>query len=147
MSQLHLERLLCRGLAVLAQPPFKLCKPNVVLNSGLLHANGVLLDRYMNPWDLQSARRIRHVGIFRTLSDVERNPLYDKEAIEQLKIFFATKAGLIQAGQNSLIAADKAKRLLDLGVPDVMMPILGETYVELNELQVKVWGTKRIRKM
>jgi hypothetical protein len=41
----------------------------------------VLLDRFMNPWDLNSARRITHVGIYRTLSDCERNPMYDKAAI------------------------------------------------------------------
>jgi hypothetical protein len=103
----------------------------------------VLLDRFMNPWDLQSGRRITHTGIYRTLSDCERNPLYDKAAIERLKIFFATKQGLVIAGQNALIAADKAKRLLDLGVPDVLMPLLGETYVELNEMQVKVWDDEK----
>jgi hypothetical protein len=103
----------------------------------------VLLDRYMNPWDLQSGRRITHVGIYRSLSDCERNPFYDQAAIDRLKVFFATKQGLVIAGQNNLIAADKAKRLLDLGVPDVLMPILGETYVELNELQVKVWDEEK----
>ena len=33
----------------------------------------ILLDRYMRPWDLQSARRITHIGIFRTLCDIKRN--------------------------------------------------------------------------
>jgi len=103
----------------------------------------VLLDRYMRPWDLQSARRITHIGIFRTLSDVERNPLYDAEAIKRLKEFFATKAGLILAGQNALAAADAAQRMNDLGVPDVQHPLVGETYVELNECQQKVWDPAR----
>jgi hypothetical protein len=111
----------------------------------VIDAQDVLLDRYMNPWDLQSARRITHVGIFRTLSDVERNPLYDKAAVAKLKEFFATKQGLIKAGQNSLIAADKAQRMLDMGVPDVLSPILGETYVELNEMQIKVWDEAKKR--
>ncbi len=105
----------------------------------LVEAMDVLLDRYMKPWDLNSARRITHVGIYRTLSDCERNPLYDKDAILRLKKFFATQAGLIKAGQNSIIVADRAQRMIDMGVPDVQNPILGETYVELNEMQVKVW--------
>jgi hypothetical protein len=101
----------------------------------------VLLDRYVNPWDINSGRRITHVGIYRTLSDIERNPLYaaSTEAITKLKTFFATQQGLIVAGQNSLIVADRAKRLTDMGVPDAQTPILGETYVELNEMQYKSW--------
>ncbi len=99
----------------------------------------VLVDRYANPWDLQSAKRITHVGIYRKIADIERNPLYDSAAIAALRTFFATKAGLIQAGQNSLIVADRSQRMIDLGVPDVLLPIVGETYVELNETQEKMW--------
>jgi hypothetical protein len=99
----------------------------------------VLVDRYTNPWDLQSGRRITHLGIYRTLADCERNPLYDKAAIDKLKVFFASKQGMIQAGQNSLAVADRTQRLSDLGVPDILLPALGETYVELNETQQKVW--------
>ena len=99
----------------------------------------VLLDRYVNPWDICTGRRITHVGIYRTLSDVERNPLYDKAAITRLKEFFATKQGLMVSGQNSLIIADRTQRLTEMGVPDAIMPILGETYVELNEMQYKSW--------
>jgi hypothetical protein len=99
----------------------------------------VLVDRYMKPWDLNSAKRITHVGIYQSLSDIASNPMFDQEAVTKLKQFFATKAGLIQAGQNALIAADRAQRMLDLGVPDVLLPILGETYVELNEMQYRVW--------
>src|ERR1017187_6771301 len=98
----------------------------------------VLLDRYANPWDIQSGRRITHIGIYRTLSDIKLNPLYDKEAISRLEVLFATKAGLIQAGQNSLAVADRSQRMSDMGVPDVLMPVVGETYVELNECQQKV---------
>lgn len=103
----------------------------------------VLVDRFANPWDLNTGRRITHVGIYRTLSDVERNPLYDTEAISRLKEFFATKQGLFQSGQNALIVAGRAKRMTDMGVPDVMNPIVGETYVELNEMQKKVWDPER----
>lgn len=36
----------------------------------IIDPQDVLVDRYVNPWDLESARRITHTGIFRTLSDV-----------------------------------------------------------------------------
>lgn len=99
----------------------------------------VLVDRYANPWNIHTGRRITHTGIFRALSDIERNPLYDKAATDRLRTFFATEQGLIIAGQNALAAADAARRMTDMGVPDVMNPIVGETYVELNEMQYKSW--------
>ncbi len=47
---------------------------------------------------------------------------------------------MIKAGQNAQAAADKAKRLQEMGAPDVAEPVPGETYVELNESQWKIWG-------
>jgi hypothetical protein len=105
----------------------------------ILDPQDVLVDRYVNPWDIDSGRRVAHVGIYRTLSDLSRNPMYDKGVVSKLAAFFNSPQGLIVAGQNSRIVADRAQRLLDMGVPDVMLPMVGETYVELNELQVKVW--------
>src|SRR5215472_18432794 len=49
----------------------------------------ILLDRFMNPWDVESARRITHIGTFRTLSDIKLNPFYDKAAVKALEDFFA----------------------------------------------------------
>lgn len=108
-------------------------------NMEVIDPQDVLVDRYVNPWDIQSARRITHVGIYRTLSDISRNPLYDQEAVTALKTFFSTQQGLLQAGQNADIVADRAQRMTEMGVPDVQSPVLGETYVELNEMQIKLW--------
>ncbi len=99
----------------------------------------VLVDRYVNPWDLESANHITHVGIYRTLAQISMNPMYDGAAVTRLKTFFATQQGLVKAGENSLIVADRNQRMQDMGVPDVENPIVGETYVELNETQIKVW--------
>lgn len=40
----------------------------------IIDPQDVLVDRYVNPWDLDSARRITHTGIYATLSDIERMP-------------------------------------------------------------------------
>jgi hypothetical protein len=117
-------------------------KVNIIdgwFNLEVIDPQDVLLDRYTNPWDIQSGRRTTHIGIYRSLSECELNPLYDQAAIKELRIFFATQQGLVLAGQNSLAAADRAQRMMDMGVPDVLNPIVGETYVELNEMQQKVW--------
>ena len=106
----------------------------------VLDPQDVLVDRYVNPWDIDSARYLIHVGIYRTLSSCELNPMYDAAAIAELRKFFATEQGLVKAGENAQLAADRAQQRHDmLGVPDVMNPIVGETYVELNEHQIKVW--------
>jgi hypothetical protein len=115
------------------------------LNLEIIDPQDILVDRYVNPWDLESARRITHTGIYVTLSDIERNPMFTPAAVTSLKVFFGTQQGLVVAGQNAQMAADKAKRLEDIGVQDVMSPILGETYVELNECQMKSGTQRRTR--
>ncbi|HKQ06132.1 MAG TPA: hypothetical protein VJ464_13435 [Blastocatellia bacterium] len=105
----------------------------------VLDPQDVLVDRYIDPSDIETARRVIHTGIFSALSDVAQNPMYDQEAITKLKEFFATNAGLIKNEENTRIMQDKNQRMSDMGVPDANNPILGETYVELNEHYVKVW--------
>lgn len=92
------------------------------LSLEIIDPQDVLVDRYVNPWDLDSARRITHTGIYATLSDIERNAMFDKSAVNALKVFFATKMGFVVAAQNAEMAADKAKRLEALRVSDVMTP-------------------------
>jgi hypothetical protein len=105
----------------------------------VIDSQDVLVERYVNPWDIESARHLTHIGIYRSIDQIEQNPLYDKDVITRLKAFFGTKAGLILSAENTLALADRAKRMLDLGVPDALLPIIGGTIVELNEHQVKLW--------
>jgi hypothetical protein len=102
----------------------------------------ILLDRFMLPWDISTARHVTRVGIYRTLSELARNPAYDRQAIKNLEAFFGSKSGVIKASENAQIMADKAERLRQLGVPDVLDPQVGETYVEINETQIKVQDEK-----
>lgn len=103
----------------------------------VLDPQDVLLDRFMKPWDVSTARHVTHVGIYRSLSDIAQNPAYDKAAITRLRAFFTSKQGLIKASDNAQIIAERAERLRLMGVPDVLDPQVGETYVELNESQIK----------
>lgn len=105
----------------------------------VLDPQDVLVDRYVDPADIETARRIIHTGIFRSLADVKLNQMYDAAAIAELERFFATNAGLIKNSENVRLMTDKNQRMEDMGVADMNTPILGETYVELNEHYVKVW--------
>jgi len=92
----------------------------------------LLVDRFMNPFDLHSSRFLIHTHIFETLSSLEKNKDYDQEAVKKLKLWHASDQGLLKAKQNLQMLSDKNQKLAEMGVPDVDAPILGETYVELT---------------
>ncbi len=115
---------------------------NGMITFTVLDPQDVLLDRFMLPWDIRSARNVTRVGIFRTLSDIARDPRFDKDAVANLRQFFETKQGIIKASENAEMAADRASRLRLMGVADAMDPKVGETYVELNETQIKLFDEK-----
>lgn len=92
----------------------------------------MLVDRFMNPYDIDSARFIIHTHIFKPLSSLENNPDYDQAEVAKLKEFFQSKQGIIKAQDNMNSLQEKNKRLEDLGVTDTEDPVMGETYVELK---------------
>lgn len=92
----------------------------------------ILVDRYCDPTNLNSSRFLIHTHIFKPLSSLEHNELYDKAAIGRIKEFYKTDLGLVKAADNKEALTEKNQKLVDLGVGDVEDPILGETYVELN---------------
>ena len=105
----------------------------------ILDPYDILVDRYADPADLDTAQFIIHQHIFRTLREIENNPLYDQGAIAKLKIFYATEGGLIKSGENAQSLAEKNQRMETMGDVDITNPLLGEVYVELNEHYIKLW--------
>lgn len=103
----------------------------------------VLVDRYMDPADIETAAFVIHTGIFRRLADVERNALYDKAAVSKLRDLFATREGLVKADDNRSRMQERSDRLRAMGLQDVEFPQLSETYVELNEHQRKEWNAEK----
>lgn len=99
----------------------------------------ILVDRYADPSDLETADHISEHGIYRTLSQLEANPNFDKAAVNRLKMFYATAQGLIKVEEVTQQMQDKAQRMDQLGVPDNLMPQLGTTVVELKVHYQKVW--------
>ncbi|PIR72599.1 MAG: hypothetical protein COU42_00745 [Candidatus Nealsonbacteria bacterium CG10_big_fil_rev_8_21_14_0_10_36_24] len=105
----------------------------------ILDPYDILVDRYADPADLDTAQFIIHQHIFRILREIENNPLYDQGAITKLKIFYATEGGLIKSGENAQSLAEKNQRMETMGDVDITNPLLGEVYVELNEHYIKLW--------
>ena len=92
----------------------------------------MLVSRYCDPFNLHSSRYLVHTHIFKPLSSLANNPMYDQRAIMRLKEFYATQQGLIKAATNAKMLSEKNKKMQEMGVPDVDSPVLGETYVELS---------------
>lgn len=92
----------------------------------------ILVSRYTDPTNIHSSRFLIHTHIFKPLSTLENNPMYDQEKVKKLKIFYATEAGLIKAASNKEMYEEKMKKMADMGLSDAYDPILGETYVELS---------------
>jgi len=92
----------------------------------------ILVDRYTDPTDLDTARVLIHTHIFKPLSSLVGNELYDQDAVKRLQTFYATKMGLIKQSDNLDSLNKKNEKLSELGIQDVESPILGETYVELS---------------
>lgn len=97
----------------------------------------ILIDRYVDPSDIDSARFLIHEHIYKPLSSLKSNPMFDNDAVKRLQLYLGTDAGLIKAEENQLDWIEKQGREAALGVIDAYMPILGETYVELNKWFVK----------
>jgi hypothetical protein len=108
----------------------------------------MLVDRYVDPTDLETANFVIEGGIYESIDDLAQNPLVDKEALERIKIYYASNQGLIRAEQVVHDMQAKSQRLIDMGVPDAMLPMLGQTMLELKVHYVRIYddedGTSHI---
>ena len=106
----------------------------------------ILVDRFMNPYNIDSSRFLIHTHIFVPLSELEQNEDYDQERVAELKTFFESQLGIVKANDNENSLSRKNQKMSDLGVQDMDDPLLGETYVELSIHYVKrdVDGEDRI---
>lgn len=104
----------------------------------------ILVSRYADPADINTSRFLSHCHIYKPLSEIENNPIYDQEEVYKLKQFFATDMGLIKEQHNREMATEKNRKMQEMGKEDVESPILGETYVEMS-MQF-VWRDKESRK-
>lgn len=92
----------------------------------------ILVDRYMDPTNIDSSRFLIHTHIFVPLATLENNPLYDQEKVKDLITWHATEQGLIKSKTNDEMRAKKNQKMADMGLSDVDAPVLGETYAELT---------------
>lgn len=102
----------------------------------------MLVDRFVNPYDLDSARYLVHINIFVPLSSLKTNPDYDQKEVQKLEDYFKSELGIVKAQDNQNALQTKNQKLSDMGVTDMDDPVLGETYVQLSMYYVKKDGQK-----
>lgn len=101
-----------------------------------------VVDRNSDPADLETARQITELHIFRTLGQLSANPLYDQAAVKRLKVYYATAQGLVSQEQITQALQDKNQRLEEMGL-DSSNQQLGQTIVELKVYRFKEWDDVR----
>lgn len=113
-------------------------------SSEVLEPYDWVADRYCDPSDIdETAMYQAHLNIFRSMSQIEANPLYDKGAIARLKVFFAEAMGLARSEENIKQMQARNERMQDMGLWDIDAPSLGETFVNLTEHYIKLWSEER----
>lgn len=92
----------------------------------------ILIDRYCDPADIDSARYLIHQHIYVPLSVLEQNTNYDQEKIERLKEWYTSREGLVKQEDNKRSFTEKQAKMSDMGVDDVYDPVVGEVIFELS---------------
>ena len=92
----------------------------------------ILVDRFTDPHNLDSARWLIHTHIFIPLSQIESNPDYDQDEVARLKDWLENKEGIVKIADNEKMMIEKNKKLSEMGLTDVEDPVLGETYIEIS---------------
>lgn len=123
---------------------WKLRIENGKFQAEVLDPMDVIIDATADPADIDgTAMDIIHRHIFVPLKTLQNNKEYDQEAIKRLWTDYQTPQGLKKAAENAQAAVDKAQRMEDMGNPDALNPIIGETIVEINEHYVRLWSEEK----
>lgn len=98
----------------------------------IIDPEDILIDRYVRPEDINSARFLIHTHIFKTLSQLKKSKIYDQDKIKELETWYKSQEGIVKSADNMAMLERKNAKLRAMGVTDVDDPILGETYIELS---------------
>jgi len=92
----------------------------------------MLVSRHTDPVNLNTSRFLIHMHIYVPLSVIEANEDYDKAEVAKLKKWAYSEQGIVKVTGNEEMAIEKAKKMEDMGMEDVVDPVLGEAYIELT---------------
>lgn len=93
----------------------------------------LIVHRFTEPSDIDSADCIIQQHIYKTFTWITTNEDYDKAAREKVKLYYSEDSHSVEQDDTMSGMVAQAERTAQLGVPDAFSPLVGETYIELNE--------------
>lgn len=111
----------------------------------VLDTYDVLYDPLMNPIDLETARFIIRINIYKPLRDVLADDRYSSEGKTKLETYKDTQPGIIQSNNNIKEAKEKQERLVSTGVnrSDFAHFAGGDALVAITEHYTKEWNASK----
>lgn len=99
----------------------------------------ILVPKNSDPFDFNNNDWVKRINIFKKLKDVLNNKTYDKESLKELSMYYASKEGMIKAGESYESYEQKQQRLQVLGADMTDFFTTNDTIVELNVSYDLVW--------
>lgn len=106
----------------------------------------IAFDPLMNTWDLESARFIVNINIFRSVKEIMADERYSAEGKEAIKIWSVSPPGITQSEENRKAWDKKMERLKVMGVLNSEFPLFagGDRIVNLTEHFTLIWNTEKL---
>lgn len=113
----------------------------------VLDSYDILFDPLMKPYDLESARYICHINIFKNVKEILSNPRYSKEGKENIKIWANTPKGIVQNQENRRLLNQHLERLKAMGASTADLESIagGDVIVNLTEHFTNTWNESEKR--
>lgn len=100
----------------------------------VIDPHDMLVHRFVDPADLDSARVLIQTDIYRTLSEIVENPNYKGAGKSKLRTYYFEQQETLEQDDTLNKIVERNQRMLDMGLSDALSPKLGEVYIELNEV-------------
>jgi len=104
------------------------------LHISLVDPQDIIIHRFVDPQDIDSAPCLIETGIYETLRSIVDNEEYDESERKRLEMYFSEESNELEKDDNFERASEKSDRLKVIGVTDADDPMVGETYIELYQV-------------
>ncbi|MBI5573495.1 MAG: hypothetical protein HY919_02945 [Elusimicrobia bacterium] len=115
------------------------------IDLSVLDIYDIAIDPLTLPWDIESARFIVHLNIFRSVKEILADKRYTEKGKEALKIWAVSEPGITQSNKNKEEWEKKMERLKAMGVDSTDFSLFagGDRIVNLTEHYTNIWNAKK----
>ena len=100
----------------------------------------IFFDQFTDPTDIDgTCNYMAHRHIFKTLESLNQNKMYNKVALNELRLFYQSAMGVVKAGENAQSLQEKNQRAQEMGFGEVNTPEVGDIFVEMTHHWVRLY--------